>query len=133
MQSPASRAALTPYEQLDRIAEQTGNDNVLLELAGYAKTNPAVQDSLSFIYYRTSYALYPRRMYVAPADRVINRGRDIMQTGFSPTPQWLHEHNVGFVLMFGNDDPNGEPLRLAPLPVRENESQTSTQKAGGNP
>jgi hypothetical protein len=131
-QSPANRAALMPYEQLDRIAGQTGNDNALLELAGYAETNPAVENSLSFIYYRTSYALYPRRIYVAPADRVINRGRDIMRTKFSPASEWLREHDVRFELVFGNDNGSGETLRLEPLPPPENRAGTPAGKSGGD-
>ena len=87
--STASRAALMQYAQLDRMADQTAGGNVLLKLAGYAKTNPVVENSLGFVYYRSSYALYPRRMFVAPADQVINNGRDIMRIEFSPTWKWL--------------------------------------------
>ena len=54
------------HDQSDRIAGQAGDGNVLLKLAGYAKTNPVVENSLSYFYYRTSYALYPRRMYACP-------------------------------------------------------------------
>jgi hypothetical protein len=120
------------YEQLDRIADQTGNGNVLLKLAGYAKTNPVVENSLSFVYFRTSYALYPRRLYVAPADQVINNGRDMMRIEFSPSQQWLHEHDVRSVFTFGNDNAGGETLRLEILPPRDDQAGMPTNKSGGN-
>jgi hypothetical protein len=131
-QSTASRTALMQYEQLDRIADQTGNGNVLLKLAGYAKTNPVVENSLSFIYYRTSYALYPRRMYIAPADKVINNGLDIMRIEFSPSQQWLQEHDVRSVFTFGNDNAGGKTLRLEILPPRDDQAGMPADKSGGN-
>jgi len=131
-QSTASRTALMQYEQLDRIADQTGNGNVLLKLAGYAKTNPVVENSLSFVYFRTSYALYPRRIYAAPADQVINNGRDMMRIEFSPSQQWLHEHDVRSVFTFGNDNAGGETLRLEILPPRDDQAGMPTNKSGGN-
>jgi len=131
-QSTASRAALMQYEQLDRIADQTGNGNVLLKLAGYAKTNPVVENSLSFVYFRTSYALYPRRIYAAPADQVINNGRDMMRIEFSPSQQWLQEHDVRSVFTFGNDNAGGETLRLEILPPRDDQAGMPTNKSGGN-
>ncbi len=131
-QSTASRAALMQYAQLDRIADQTASGNVLLKLAGYAKTNPVVENSLSFVYYRTSYALYPRRLYVAPADKVINNGLDIMRIEFSPSQQWLQEHDVRSVLTFGNDNAGGETLRLEILPPHDDQAGMPTNKSGGN-
>ena len=131
-QSTASRTALMQYEQLDRIADQTGNGNVLLKLAGYAKTNPVVENSLSFVYFRTSYALYPRRIYAAPADQVINNGRDMMRIEFSPSQQWLHEHDVRSVFTFGNDNAGGETLRLEILPPRDDQAGMPANKSGGN-
>ena len=130
-QSTASRTALMQYEQLDRIADQTASGNVLLKLAGYAKTNPVVENSLSFIYYRTSYALYPRRLYVAPADKVINNGLDIMRIELSPSQQWLQEHDVRSVLTFGNNNAGGEMLRLETLPSRDDQAGMPTNKSGG--
>ena len=131
-QSAARRATMMQHEELDRIARQVADGNVLLKLAGYARTNPIVEDSLSFIYYRTSYALYPRRMYVAPADTVINNGRDIMQIGFNPGPQWLQAHEVRSMLIFGNDIAGGEPLRLEILPSYDGQAGMQTNKSGGN-
>jgi len=131
-QSTASRAALMPYEQLARFTDQAGNGNVLLKLAGYAKTNPIVENSLSFVYYRTSYALYPRRMYVAPADQVINNGRDIMQVEFNPSLQWLQEHDVRSVFTFGNDNAGGETLRLEIRPPCDGQAGMPAAKSGGN-
>jgi hypothetical protein len=131
-QSTASRAAMMQDEQLDRIADRTGDGNVMLKLAGYAKTNPVVENSLSYIYYRTSYALYPRRLYIAPAEQVINNGWDIMQIAFSPSQQWLQEHDVRSVLTFGNDNAGRETLWLETLPPRDGQAGMPADKSGGN-
>jgi hypothetical protein len=131
-QSTARRATMMEHEQSDRIAGQAGNGNVLLKLAGYAKTNPAVENSLGYFYFRTSYVLYPRRVYAAPADQVINNGRDIMRIGFSPGPQWLQEHDVRSVLIFGNDTAGGETPRLEILQPRDGQAGMQTNKSGGN-
>lgn len=132
MQSTARRAAMMQHEQSARIAGQAADGNVLLKLAGYAKTNPVVANSLGYFYFRTSYALYPRRLYAAPADKVINSGRDIMQIGFSPGPQWLQEHDVRSVLIFGNDTAGGETPRLEILQPRDGQAGMQTNKSGGN-
>jgi hypothetical protein len=129
--SAARHALIAPYERLDRMAGQTDNGNVLLKLAGSAKTNPAVKNSLEFIYYRTSYAFYPRRVYVAPADKIINNGTDIMQAEFNPDRQWLLKHNVRFVLTYGNDKP-GETIQLQILPLAGDPAGVQTNQTGGN-
>jgi len=131
-QSTASRAAMMQYEQSDRIADRTGNGNMLLKLAGDAKTNPVVENPLSFIYYRISYALYPRRMYVAPADKVINNGWDIMRIEFNPSQQWLQEHDVRFVLTLDSDNAGKATLRLEILPPRDGQAGMPAARSGGN-
>ena len=130
-ESNARRAAMMEQDPSGRIAGQAAAGNVLLELAGYAKTNPVVEGSLCFIYYRTTYVLYPRRIYAAPADQVINNGRDIMRIGFCPNQQWLQEHDVRSVLTFG-DNNNGKTLRLEILPPRDGQAVMQTNKSGGN-
>jgi hypothetical protein len=131
-QSTARHTAMAPYEQSDRITGQAADGNVLLKLAGYAKTNPVVANSLGYFYFRTSYTLYPRRVYAAPADQVINSGRDIIQIGFSPGPQWLQAHDVRSVLIFGNDTAGGETPRLEILQPRDGQARVPAEKSGGN-
>ena len=131
-ESPASRADMMEQKQSDRIAWQATDGNMLLRLAGYAKTNPAVANSLGYFYFQTSYALYPRRLYAAPADQVINDGRDIMRIGFNPGPQWLQAHDVRSVLIFGKDNASEETPRLEILQPRDGQAGMQTNKSGGN-
>ena len=127
-----TRHAILEHGQSSRIIAQAGDGNVLLRLAGYAKTNPVVENSLGYFYFQTSYALYPRRVYAAPADRVINDGRGIMRIGFSPGPQWLQEHDVRSVLIFGNDAAGGETPRWESLQPHDGPTGMPTNKSGGN-
>ena len=130
--SKSRHAAMTEHEQSGRIAWQATDGNVLLRLAGYAKTNPVVANSLGYFYFQTSYALYPRRLYAAPADQVINDGQDIMRIGFSPDPQWLQAHDVRSVLIFGKDNPGEETPRLEILQPRDGRAGMQTNISGGN-
>jgi hypothetical protein len=131
-QSTPHRMAITVQDQSGRIAGQAPDGNVLLKLAGYAKTNPVAANSLAYFYFQTSYALYPRRLYAAPADQVINDGQDIMRIGFNPGSQWLQAHDVRSVLIFGNDTAGGETPRLELLPPRDGQVGMQTNKSGGN-
>ena len=106
--------------------------NVLLQLVGYARTNQAVEESLFYYYCRTTYVLYPRRLYAAPGpDRLIGTGRDIMLDAFNPDPQWLKAHNVRYELAFGNGNNNGEP-RFSRLPENDRSIGTQPIPAGGD-
>jgi hypothetical protein len=131
-QSTARRTATMEHNPSDRIAVQAADGNVLLRLAGYAKTNPVVENSLGYFYFQTSYALYPRRLYAGPANQVINDGRDIMRIEFSPGPQWLQEHDVRSVLIFGNDTAGEETPRWESLRPRDGQAGMQTKKSGGN-
>ena len=129
--SAAFRSTIMQYEQLDRIANQTGDGNVLLKLTEQVKTNPDATDFLCLVYYRTCYVLYPRRLYVGPADIVINGGRAIMQAEFNPSQQWLEEHDVHFVLNLGIDKP-GQAMYLKLLPLDTGKAGVYTNRTGGN-
>jgi hypothetical protein len=130
-ESPSRRTAMV-QDQPGWIVGQPADGNVLLKLAGYAKTKPVFANSLAYFYFQTSYALYPRQLYAATADQVINDGQDIMRIGFSPGPQWLQAHDVRSVLIFGNDTPGGETPRWESLQPRDGQAGMQTNKSGGN-
>ncbi len=128
----ASRLAVMEQVRFDQIARQADDGNVLLQLAGYARTNATVENSLGYFYFRTTYALYPRRLFAGPADQIINGGRDIMRIGFNPNPQWLQAHDVHFKLTFGDKNFGGETPRLEPLLSPEASSGMPANKSGGD-
>jgi hypothetical protein len=129
--SAVFRATITQYEPFDRIANQTRDGNLWLKVTGEAKTNPGATDLLCLVYYRTSYVLYPRRLYVGPADFIINGGRAIMQVEFNPSQQWLQEHDVRFVLYPGINQP-GQGMYLKLQPVDDGKAGAYTNQTGGN-
>jgi hypothetical protein len=126
------RAAMKKHEPSDGIDWQASEGNAVLQLAGYAKTNPVVENTLSYIYYRASYDLYPRRIYVAPADKVVNNGLDILRIGFSPDPQWLQTHDVRSVLTYGNGNGGNDMLRLDVLPSSNGQAGRQSNPQGVN-
>lgn len=130
--STVGHAAKMHFEELDQIAGRMSNGNVLLKLADFAKTNPVGSNSLGNFYFRTCYTLYPRRLYAASSDKVINDGSEIIRIGFSPTPKWLQERDVRYALTFGNNSVVGKMPQLEILQPRERESGMQTNKPGGN-
>jgi hypothetical protein len=132
MKSSNLGGTVTPESQWQRIASPAGLGNGLLKLAGYAQTNPAVATHLAYFYNLTSYALYPRRVYVATEDTIINNGRDIMHAGFNPPGAWLQSHDIRFVLTFGNEQAGGPTPRLEILPQPDHQAAARTNRPGGN-
>ena len=131
-ESTTRRAAMMEHEPSNRIAWQAADGNVLLRLAGDARTNPAVANSLGYFYFQTTYALYPRRLYAGTPVQVINDGRDIMRIGFNPDPEWLQAHDVRSVLIFGKDNAGEETPRFEILQPGDGHAGMQTNKSGGN-
>jgi hypothetical protein len=129
--SDLRRKAIREQEYFAQIARQTGTNNIQLKLAGAASTNAAMENQVSYVYYRFAYTLYPRRIYAGPADSVINNGTDIMRTQFNPERPWLQEHDVRCVLAYGNDKP-GEAMRLQILPLNDDPPVRQINPNGGN-
>ena len=125
-EASARHAALAKEEQMDRIADRMGGSNAFLTVDAGSRTNPAVESYLAFYYYRISYALYPRRLYVAPPDKVINTGADLQQIEFTPGPEWLRERDVGSVLQFGGDVASGRLLWLESVEKWEHQARMLT-------
>lgn len=114
------------------MANEGDDGNVLLQLAGYARTNLVAERSVFFFYFQTSYILYPRRIYVAPADKVINSGQDIIHAEFNPDREWLQEHNVRYVSTFGGGQAGGKLPPWEKLPWGDGPAGVQTNKAGGD-
>jgi hypothetical protein len=132
IEGQARRAEMERAKSLDRVADVTAGANALLTVSAGAKTNPVVDSYLEFYYYRLSYDLYPRRLYVAPAADVVNHGSDLRQIDFSPAPQWLAERNVRFVLTFGGDVASGRLLWLSSLEGWERSRAGQSKSTGAS-
>ena len=119
MKPAADRGPARPMAAFDQIAREAGDGNVLLALAGPAQTSRYFDNSLGYFYFHANYVLYPKRLYIAPASRIINNGTDVRLADFHPDRQWLEEHHVRSMLTYYGDHP-GEPPphleRLAPDP-----------------
>jgi len=127
----ASPTAAPPAKRAEALAPDAAG-NVLLQLVGYARTNPVVDVSLFYYYCVNTYSLYPRRLYAAPtADQLIRSGRDIMREGFNPDPRWLDEHQVRYVLAFGDGNVNGEPQFRSRPPGHDAASGTQPKPLKG--
>lgn len=128
----ARRAAISAHERIDRIADRAVPGNVFLRVVGDFEEHAVAGDSVSFVYYRASYALYPRRIFVAPTDRVINDGRDILRIEFDPGQAWLQERDVASVMTVGSDSAGNETLRLQILKPRDDRAGTPGDRSAGD-
>jgi hypothetical protein len=73
----------------------TATGNILLRFQGYDYSQDALQPKATFEYIRASYAVYPKRVYVADDLTVIPQaytGNPF--PGFDPSAAWLDEHHI---------------------------------------
>jgi hypothetical protein len=113
-------------------ADARDGGNVLLVRAGYARTNLATENALFYYYFHTTYALYPRRIFVAPADRIVIKGLHIMNTEFNPDRRWLEEHDVRYVATFSGSQTSEHLTPESMMPVDKYLSGAQTNQARGN-
>jgi len=129
----ASRSASGRATQAAEPPGKVGFDgNVLLQRGGYARTNLVIENALFYFYFHTSYAFYPHRVFVAPADRIVNKGLDIMRTEFDPDRRWLEEHHVHYVATFSGSQTSEKLTPANMMSVGEYLSGAQTNRAGGN-
>lgn len=73
--------------------------NILLQFTGFDAENPrAPKTPVAFVYYRSGYTLYPRRVFVADHTMVINKGADIINSNFDPDEEWLDRNDIHSVV-----------------------------------
>jgi hypothetical protein len=103
------------YLRLDaRVNELAGSGNLFARFVGFDATSAADLEFAQQLYYRVCYALWPRRMYVAPAERVVNTGAELLRIDFTPDPRWLSDHGVQITVEFVSDPAGGMTIRAIP-------------------
>jgi hypothetical protein len=71
--------------------------NLLVQFTGFSADDRAGRFFVEFIYYRSVYLLYPRRVYLGPTDRAVNNAEQILAV-LKPDDIWLRAHDVRWVL-----------------------------------
>lgn len=80
------------------LASLPSGGNLLVQFTGFSADDLAGRFFAEFIYYRSVYLLYPRRVYLCPTDRAVNNGEQILAVRFKPDDIWLRGHDVRWVL-----------------------------------
>ena len=101
-------AAFAP-QMIDRIAALSTGD-VLLHLQGFAPDDARAE----LVYYRSVYAMWPRRVLLGPARPVLNNSRDITAAVASAGVDELPRHGVSHVAWFQPAADGGISARIAP-------------------
>jgi hypothetical protein len=116
--APAVAASRQPVD--DALRRLPPDGNVVLQITGGDREDPGWQQYASFIYYRSVYLLYPRTVTLAPPERTVNNGRQVLAAVFQPDSSWILRHDIHYILRFHQDQ---DQLAIDVLP---------TAAAGGN-
>ncbi len=89
--------------------------NLLLRFKGYDYSHDVLQPASTFEYIRASYAVYPKRVYVADDATLIPQAA----TGdpfpaFDPAPAWLDAHHVTGLIIVEQTADGGTRYYLVP-------------------
>lgn len=88
------------YVGIDRgFAQLAGDGNVFMGFQGFDPRAKWAQVQAATVYFRATYSLYPRRVWVNNPDKLIY-DEDLLRSDFLPTTAWLKEHDVRTVVMF---------------------------------
>jgi hypothetical protein len=84
------------FRRVDRTVAELGGDdgNVALCFIGFRADDPGDVEFVSRFYYRAAYSIWPRRVFVTEADRVINGGEDVLAEPFEPGREWLRSRGI---------------------------------------
>lgn len=140
---PQKNQSVVLCKVLDRVAGWAGRGNVFLKLEGCSRTNLGPLSShvsfgcretyLSEWYFRDCYSLYPRRLFLAPTNVIVNDGWDMMKIKFAPVPAWLQARDVRSILTLGFDNRGRTlPVQWKPLKSAAFGIKTQTNRTGGN-
>jgi hypothetical protein len=80
------------------LASLPSGGNLLMQFIGFSADDRAGRFFVEFIYYRSVYLLYPRRVYLGPTDRAVNNAEQILAVRFKPDDIWLRGYDVRWVL-----------------------------------
>ncbi len=80
--------------------ELPGDGNIFLYFKGFDTTSSNQKAFVTTQYYRLTYKLYPRRVFVGKPDKIINNGIDILNTNFYPDEEWLERYNIRSTITF---------------------------------
>ena len=81
------------------VLEAARGGNILLRFEGFDEGYPGTPKSrAAFIYYRSAYALYPKRAFVGDSAMLINRSADVISSDFDPDERWMDENDVRSIL-----------------------------------
>jgi hypothetical protein len=106
------------FDDIDADAKKLApaDGNLAIGFRGYS---PISSDNANFaarLYFRFTYALYPKRVFPAvPENTLINNGGDILAATAPPTLDWLHARDIRTIAVFSLT-PQGESF-VQPLPV----------------
>ena len=90
-----------PLATLDALfTDRCPTGNVYLKLRGFKATDLPDDGFVLRRYFRGSYAVLPRRVYVSTGQCRITNAREILAANDEPAPAWLHAHGVRYVVTF---------------------------------
>ncbi len=88
---------------IDDFYQRCPTGNIYLVFRGFDSDNIADQYFVAQYYYRPTYTLYPRRVFVCLENTPISGTDAIFRHNQPPTTAWLRAHDVHYVVFFTNE------------------------------
>jgi hypothetical protein len=100
----------------DVVAAAGRHGNVFIRFFGFDPPQPTDAQLAGRVFFRSNYALHPRRAYVANDDVPINTGIDMLRSNFNPTTAWCQAHQVETVILYRRTGALSGDISFYPVP-----------------
>lgn len=89
------------------LSQNAPKGNIFLKFENFDQAGEVGVTTRTLIYFRSVYALYPRKVFIGKETQVISHGKEISENQFVPDKIWLENSDVYNIITFIRNS-NGE-------------------------
>lgn len=94
-----NKSILQPYLNADAIYDNYAKSgNVFVGFSGFDLSDETQMGMMETFYFRGAYSLYPRKVYIAEKDRVVNNAQDMARHNTMPSIDMIRNNRIAYVL-----------------------------------
>lgn len=82
------------------LSENAPEGNIFLKFENFDQAGDVGVTTRTLIYFRSVYALYPRKVFIGEETQVISHGKELSGNQFIPDKLWLKNHNIYKIISF---------------------------------
>ncbi len=103
-----NKSILQPYLNADAIYDNYAKSgNVFVGFSGFDLSDEIQMGMMETFYFRGAYSLYPRKVYIADKDKVVNNARDMARHNVMPSIDMIQNNRIEYVLFLKNGSDDG--------------------------